>query len=136
MPPAPAEPTTVEARPTWERGADSRCGSNGVPLVATSDGATADGATASQPRLATDSPPQRPVDPLCGDPNAGDDCATPPVDRAIMWAQTAVEAAILSREDEAWGRERLSGCDAILQLTELNVAIPLVEVYRRIVLDD
>jgi hypothetical protein len=31
---------------------------------------------------------------------------------------------------------RLNGRDAILQLTELNVALPLMEVFRRIVLDD
>jgi hypothetical protein len=36
----------------------------------------------------------------------------------------------------AWEHGRLSGRDAILQLTDLNVAIPLVEVFRRIVLDD
>jgi hypothetical protein len=36
----------------------------------------------------------------------------------------------------AWERGRPSGRDAILQLADLNVAIPLVEVFRRIVLDD
>jgi hypothetical protein len=36
----------------------------------------------------------------------------------------------------AWERGRLSGRDAILQLTELNVAKSLVQVFRRIVLDD
>jgi len=36
----------------------------------------------------------------------------------------------------AWERGRVSGRDAILQLTQLNVAIPLVKVFRRIVLDD
>jgi hypothetical protein len=36
----------------------------------------------------------------------------------------------------AWERGRPSGRDAILQLTELNVATPLVEVFRSIVLDD
>lgn len=36
----------------------------------------------------------------------------------------------------ARARGRLSWSDAILQLTELNVAIPRVEVNRRIVLDD
>ena len=43
---------------------------------------------------------------------------------------TTVEAFL------AWERRRLSGRDAILRLTELNVAIRLVEVFRRIVLDD
>jgi len=35
-----------------------------------------------------------------------------------------------------WERGRPSGRDAVAQLTELNVAIPLVEDFRRIVLDD
>jgi hypothetical protein len=36
----------------------------------------------------------------------------------------------------AWERRRPSGRDAVLQPTELNVATPLMEVFRRIVLDD
>jgi len=36
----------------------------------------------------------------------------------------------------AWERGRPSGRGATLQLTQFNVAIPLVEVFRRIALDN
>jgi hypothetical protein len=56
--------------------------------------------------------------------------------RDVKLAQTAVEAAILPREGDAWAHGRPSGRDAIFKRMEFNVALPLAEVYRRTVLDD
>jgi hypothetical protein len=58
------------------------------------------------------------------------------IGRHLMLAQPAAEATIPSPQSGARARGCASGRDAIIQLTEFLVALPLAEVYRRIVLDD
>lgn len=136
MPLAQAVPATVEAFLVWERCHGLRCEFNGIPPIATSGGIVANGAIASHLRLAGDDRRQQPFPPRRGDLKSYEYGKTPSIPRIFIRAQTAIEATILSREGDARGRERASGRDTILQLTELNVAIPVVEAYRRIVLDD
>ncbi len=69
------------------------------------------------------------------DVKADESSARPATGRCAMLAQTVVETTILSRND-ARASGRPSGRDAIPQPKEFNVALPLAEVYRPIVLDD
>lgn len=136
MPLAQAGPMTVEAFLAWERCHGFRCEFNGIRPIATSGGIATNGAIASHLRLAVDDRRQQPFPPRRGDLKAHEYDKTPSIRRIVIRAQTAVEATIVSREGDARARERPSGRDAILQLKELNVAIPLLEAYRHIVLDD
>ena len=104
--------------------------------LAESGGTAVHGAIASPPRLAIDDRRHQPLRPHPGDVKVDQYDATHSIRRSVIWAQTPFAATILSREGKAWAGQRPNGRGGILQPSEPNVALPLLEVYRRIVLDD
>jgi hypothetical protein len=119
MPLAQAEPTSVEEFLAWKRCPGFRYGFNGVRPTAM---------TGAMRSTSTDLIDRNVKADECGAPSS--------IGRHVVLAHIAAEATILSRAGGAWARGRPSGRDAILQLTEFNVALPPAGVYRRIVLND
>ncbi|MBE7212708.1 MAG: Uma2 family endonuclease [Gluconacetobacter diazotrophicus] len=61
--------------------------------------------------------------------------AIPSVRRYIVLQQRAAAAAVFFRQSESWLSELVSGPDAALLLPEIDLAIPLSELYRDVELD-
>jgi hypothetical protein len=135
MPLAQAGPTTVEGFLAGERWQGFRCGFNGIRPIATNGRTAAHGAIAVHRRPSVDDLPQQPLRPHSSDLKVDESDATPSIRRHVSRGQTTVKATILSHE-AAWACEQVSSREAALRLTEVNVAIARLEVYRNIVLDD
>jgi Uma2 family endonuclease len=55
--------------------------------------------------------------------------ATPSIQRRVVLQQTHVAAILFVRRDDGWLSEIVSGKDAVLDLPEVGIAVPLHEVY-------
>lgn len=55
--------------------------------------------------------------------------ATPSIKRYVILRQDAASAVVFSRKGEDWVTEFVFGADATLHLPELDLAIPLAEIY-------
>ena len=55
--------------------------------------------------------------------------ATPSIKRYVVLRQDAASAVVFSRMGDNWITEFVSGAEAILHLPELELAIPLTEIY-------
>lgn len=55
--------------------------------------------------------------------------ATPSIRRYVILEQTHVAALVFAREGAAWVAQVLAGADAVLALPELEIEVPLSEVY-------
>ena len=55
--------------------------------------------------------------------------ATPSIRRYVILEQTHVAALVFAREGEAWVAQVLAGANAVLALPELEIEVPLSEVY-------
>ena len=60
--------------------------------------------------------------------------ATPSVQRHIVLAQTHRVAHVFRRVAESWEVEIYLGSDAILDMPEIGIAVPLAEIYKGIAL--
>jgi Uma2 family endonuclease len=58
--------------------------------------------------------------------------ATPSVQRYVVLQQTKAAAAVFFRKGDDWVSDMLSGEDAILDMPEIGIQIPLSEIYRRV----
>ena len=55
--------------------------------------------------------------------------ATPSIQRYVVLQQTHKLAVVLVRQDHGWLSQIVSGDDAILDLPEIEISVPLHEVY-------
>jgi Uma2 family endonuclease len=55
--------------------------------------------------------------------------ATPCIQRYVVLQQTHKGAVVVVRQDHGWLSEIVSGDDAILDLPEIDISVPLHEVY-------
>ncbi len=62
--------------------------------------------------------------------------ATPSIQRYVIVQQTRPAAIAFARRGADWLSEIVAGLDAILQLPDINVDLPLAEVYAGIVFDE
>jgi len=62
--------------------------------------------------------------------------ATPPIQRYVILQQTHKAAIVFARRVDGWLSEIVSGDDAILDLPEIGVAVPLAEIYVNAGLQD
>jgi Uma2 family endonuclease len=58
--------------------------------------------------------------------------ATASVRRYVVLQQTKAAAAVFSRKGDDWVTDLLAGEDAVLQMPEIGIDIPLSEIYRRV----
>lgn len=58
--------------------------------------------------------------------------ATPSVQRYVVLEQTSAAALVFARKGTEWISEIVAGTDAILRLPEIDIEIPLTELYDRI----
>ena len=61
--------------------------------------------------------------------------ATPSIQRYVILQQTHAGAVVFHRKSEDWATELLSGLDAVLNLPEVGLGIPLAELYLDVTLD-
>lgn len=62
--------------------------------------------------------------------------ATPSIQRYVILQQTRVAAVVFARRGQDWLSEIVAGSDAILQLPEIDIELPLAEVYGNIVVEE
>ena len=62
--------------------------------------------------------------------------ATPSIQRYVILQQTRVAAVVFARRGQDWLSEIVSGPDAIMQLPEIDIELPLSEVYGNIIVDE
>jgi Uma2 family endonuclease len=62
--------------------------------------------------------------------------ATSSIQRYVILQQTRVAAVVFVRRGQDWLSEIVSAPDAILHLPEIDIELPLAEVYADIVMDD
>ena len=61
--------------------------------------------------------------------------ATPSIQRYIIVQQTQKAAIVFMRRDEDWLTEIVSGDNAVLHLPEIEIMVPLEELYRNVELE-
>jgi Uma2 family endonuclease len=62
--------------------------------------------------------------------------ATPSIRRYVILQQTRVAAVVFVRRGPDWLSEIVAGPDAILQLPEIDIELPLAEVYANVVAEE
>jgi Uma2 family endonuclease len=62
--------------------------------------------------------------------------ATPSIQRYVILQQTRVAAVAFARRGQDWLSEIVAGPDAILQLPEIDIELPLAEVYANVVAEE
>jgi Uma2 family endonuclease len=62
--------------------------------------------------------------------------ATPSIQRYVILQQTRAAAIVFARRGPDWLSEIVAGSGAVLQLPEIDIVLPLAEVYENIVLED
>ena len=62
--------------------------------------------------------------------------ATPSIQRYVILQQTRVAAVVFARRGEDWLSEIVAGTDAVLQLPEIDIELPLSGVYANIVAEE
>ena len=62
--------------------------------------------------------------------------ATPSIRRYVILQQTRVAAVVFARRGQDWLSEIVAGPDAILQLPEIDMELPLAEVYANVVAEE
>ena len=62
--------------------------------------------------------------------------ATPSIQRYIILQQTRVAAVAFARRGQDWLSEIVAGPDAILQLPEIGIDLPLAEIYANVVTEE
>jgi Uma2 family endonuclease len=62
--------------------------------------------------------------------------ATPSIQRYIILQQNRVAAVAFARRGQDWLSEIVAGPDAILQLPEIDIELPLMEVYANVVAEE
>ena len=61
--------------------------------------------------------------------------ATPAIQRYVILQQTRIAAVVFARRGQDWLSEIVAGADAILQLPEIDIEVPLAEVYANVVVE-
>ncbi len=62
--------------------------------------------------------------------------ATPSIQRYVILQQTRVAAVVFARRGHDWLSEIVAGPDALLKLPEIDIELPLAEVYAAIVSEE
>ena len=62
--------------------------------------------------------------------------ATPSIQRYVVLQQTRQAAIVFARRQDGWLSEIVSGADAILDMPEIGIAIPLREAYENVQLPE
>jgi Uma2 family endonuclease len=62
--------------------------------------------------------------------------ATPSIQRYVILQQTRVAAVAFARRGQDWLSEIVAGPDAALQLPEIDIELPLAEIYANIVTEE
>jgi Uma2 family endonuclease len=62
--------------------------------------------------------------------------ATPSIRRYVILRQTRVAAVVFARQGQDWLSEIAAGSDAILQLPEVDIEVPLAEIYANVVVEE
>ncbi len=62
--------------------------------------------------------------------------ATPSIQRYVILQQTRIAAVVFARRGRDWLSEIVAGSDAILQLPEIDIELPMAAIYANVVAEE
>ena len=62
--------------------------------------------------------------------------ATPSIRRYVILQQTRVAAVVFARRGQDWLSEIVAGPDAVLQLPEIDIELPMAAIYANVVAEE